>query len=254
MDLQLRGKRALVTGGSRGIGRAIAQTLAEEGCALALCARGDEALQVAAEQLRGLDVPVFVQAVDVTDHDALTAFVGAAATELGGLDIVVSNVSAGASKGSDQWQKSLDGDLVPLVRLIEAAVPHLESAGGGSIVSIGTTNAFDTVRPASPNAYSALKAAVLHHAAAQAHALAPKGIRVNTVSPGPIEFPGGDWVKIKEGRREVYDEVLAKIPVGRYGAPEDVAAAVAYLASPRAGFTNGVNLVVDGGIVTRVQF
>lgn len=254
MDLQLQGKRALVTGASRGIGRAIAETLAEEGCSLALCARGEETLEKVAAQLRERGAQVFAQPVDVTDHDALVAFVDLSAQELGGLDVVVSNVSAGAAKTPDQWQKSLDGDLIPLVRLIEAAVPHLEQSGGGSIVSIGTTNAFDTVRPSSPNAYSAIKAAVIHHASAQAHVLAKKGIRVNTVSPGPIEFPGGDWEKIREGRREVYDEVLAKIPVGRYGRAEDVAAAVAYLASPRAGFTNGVNLVVDGGIVTRVQF
>lgn len=254
MDLQLQGRRALVTGASRGIGRAIAETLAEEGCALALCARGSEALEKTAAQLRERGAQVYADAVDVTDPEALTAFVDRSAQELDGLDIVVSNVSAGASKAGDQWQKSLDGDLVPLVRLIEAAVPHLEQQGGGAIVSIGTTNAFDTVRPASANAYSAIKAAVIHHASAQAHVLARKGIRVNTVSPGPIEFPGGDWEKIREGRREVYDEVLAKIPVGRYGRPEDVAAAVAYLVSPRAGFTNGVNLVVDGGIVTRVQF
>jgi len=254
MDLQLQGKRALVTGASRGIGRAIAETLADEGCALALCARGEETLEKVAAQLRERGAQVFAQPVDVTDHVALVDFVDASAQELGGLDVVVSNVSAGAAKTPDQWQKSLDGDLIPLVRLIEAAVPHLEQTGGGSIVSIGTTNAFDTVRPASPNAYSAIKAAVIHHASAQAHVLAKKGIRVNTVSPGPIEFPGGDWEKIREGRREVYDEVLAKIPVGRYGRAEDIAAAVAYLASPRAGFTNGVNLVVDGGIVTRVQF
>ncbi len=254
MDLQLHGKRALVTGASRGIGRAIAETLAEEGCVLALCARGDDALQEVAAGLRDRGAQVYAQAVDVSEHDALVAFVDRSAQELGGLDVVVSNVSAGASKGADQWQKSLDGDLIPLVRLIESATPHLERAGGGSIVSIGTTNAFDTVRPSSPNAYSALKAAVVHHASAQAHVLARKGIRVNTVSPGPIEFPGGDWEKIREGRREVYDEVQAKIPVGRYGRADEVAAAVAYLASPRAGFTNGVNLVVDGGIVTRVQF
>ena len=252
MDLGLKGQRALVTGASRGIGLAIAQTLAAEGCSLALCSRGEAELEKVAAQLREHGAHVYAEAVDVTDHAALTAFVGHAAEDLGGLQIVVSNVSAGASKDADQWQRSLDGDLIPFVRLIEASVPHLEK-DGGAIVAIGTTNAFDTVRPASPNAYSALKAAVLHHSAAQARALAPKGIRVNTVSPGPIEFEGGDWQKIKEGRREVYDEVLAKIPVGRYGRPEDIANAVAYLASPRASFCNGVNLVVDGGIVTRVQ-
>ncbi|MPQ96534.1 SDR family oxidoreductase [Modestobacter sp. I12A-02628] len=252
MDLQLTGARALVTGASRGIGRAIAETLAEEGCALAICARGQEGLDAAASALRERGATVHAEAFDVADTAQLAGFVDRSAQQLGGLDAVVSNVSAGASKAADQWQRSLDGDLLPLVRLIEAAVPHLEQ-GGGSIVSIGTTNAFDTVRPASPNAYSALKAAVLHHAAAQSRALAPRGIRVNTVSPGPIEFPGGDWEKIRAGRREVYDEVLAKIPVGRYGRPEDVAAAVAFLLSPRSAFTTGVNLVVDGGIVTRVQ-
>jgi 3-oxoacyl-[acyl-carrier protein] reductase len=253
MDLGLKGQRALVTGASRGIGRAIAETLAEEGCSVALCARGAEGLEKVAAGLRERGAEVFADAVDVTDEAALTAFVERAAAELGGLNIVVSNVSAGASKERDQWQRSLEGDLIPFVRLAEAAVPHLER-DGGAIVAISTTNAFDTVRPASPNAYSALKAAVMHHSAALARTLAPRGIRVNTVSPGPIEFEGGDWEKIREARREVYDEVLAKIPVGRYGRPEDVAAAVAFLVSPRAGFCSGVNLVVDGGIVTRVQF
>lgn len=254
MDLQLQGKRALVTGASRGIGLAIAEALAVEGCALAICARGEQTLEKVAAQLREHGAEVFAQAVDVTDQDALGAFVDRSASELGGLDIVVSNVSAGAAKTPDQWQNSLDGDLLPLVRLIESATPHLEKQGGGSIVSIGSASGFDTARPASPNAYSAVKAAVIHHASAQAHVLARKGIRVNTVSPGPIEFSGGDWEKIREGRREVYDEILAKIPVGRYGRPEEVAVAVAYLVSPRAAFTNGVNLVVDGGMVTRVQF
>jgi 3-oxoacyl-[acyl-carrier protein] reductase len=252
MDLGLRGQRALVTGASRGIGRAIAQTLAEEGCSLAICARGESELEKVAAALREQGVHVYAEALDITDEAALAAFVGRAADDLGGLSIVVSNVSAGAGKDAAQWQRSLDGDLVPFVRLAEAAVPHLER-DGGAIIAIGTTNAFDTVRPASANAYSAIKAAVLHHSAALARALAPRGIRVNTVSPGPIEFEGGDWPKIKESRPEVYDEVLAKVPVGRLGRPEDVAAAVAFLASPRAAFCNGVNLVVDGGLVTRVQ-
>ena len=253
MDLQLKGKRALVTGGSRGIGRAIAEMFAEEGASVALCARGAETLDKVTAELRERGVNVYTEAFDVTDSAALTGFVDHAAQELGGLDIVVSNTSASANKGPDQWQIGLDGDLVPLVRLIEAAVPHLERAGGGAIVSISSTNAFDTARPASPNAYSSMKAAVLHHAAAQARALAPKGIRVNTVSPGPIEFPGGDWDKIRTGRPEVYEEVLGKLPIGRYGRPEDIAAAVVFLASPRAGFSTGVNFVADGGLVSRVQ-
>jgi 3-oxoacyl-[acyl-carrier protein] reductase len=253
MDLGLAGKRVLVTGASRGIGRAIADTFAAEGCALALCARGADRLEATAAELRAAGTTVLAQAFDVGDEDALTGFVDRTAHELGGLDVVVSNVSAGSSRERDQWHRSLTGDLLPLVRLIESSVPHME-ATGGAVVAIGTTNAFDTVRPGGPTAYSALKAAVLQHAAAQSRQLAPRGIRVNTVSPGPIEFEGGDWDRIRQGRPEVYAEVLDRIPVGRYGRPEEVAAAVAFLASPRAAFCSGVNLVVDGGIVSRVQF
>jgi 3-oxoacyl-[acyl-carrier protein] reductase len=253
MDLRLSGKRVLVTGASRGIGRAIADTFAAEGCSLALCARGAERLEEVAGELRAAATTVVTEAFDVSDEEALAAFVNRTAHELGGLDVVVSNVSAGSSKDRDQWHRSLTGDLLPLVRLIESAVPHMEGTGG-AIVAIGTTNAFDTVRPGGPSGYSALKAAVLQHAAAQARQLAPRGIRVNSVSPGPIEFGGGDWERIREGRPEVYAEVVDRIPVGRCGTPEEVAAAVAFLASPRAAFCSGVNLVVDGGMVSRVQF
>ena len=252
MDLQLRGKRALVTGASRGIGRAIAETLAEEGCSLALCARGAADLETAASQLRAQGAQVHAEPVDVTDHAALAAFVDRSAAELGGLDVVVSNVSAGAAKDADQWQRGLDADVLGLVRLTEAAVPHLERSRG-SIVSIGTTNAVDNAWPSAPNAYSSLKAAVVHYASAQAHALGPRGIRVNTVSPGPVFFEGGAWATIKEHRREAYDDMIARSPVGRIGTPQDVAAAVAFLASPLSGYTNGAHLVVDGGITSRVQ-
>lgn len=254
MDTGLTGRRALVTGASRGIGRAIAASLAAEGCSLALCARSEEGLRQAAKELAESGVQVYAEPVDVADTGALEAFVRRSAQELGGLDVVVSNVSAGASKAPEQWENSFRGDLLAFVRLVEAALPYLEESDAASIVAIGTTNAIDTARPASPNAYSAVKAAVLHHASALAHALAPKGIRVNTVSPGPIEFEGGAWEQIREHRPEVYEEVLGKLPIGRYGRAEDVAAAVTFLASPLlAGFCVGVNLVVDGGLVTRVQ-
>ncbi|MFI7701863.1 SDR family NAD(P)-dependent oxidoreductase [Nonomuraea sp. NPDC049480] len=253
METGLTGRKALVTGASRGIGRAIAASLAGEGCALALCARGEEGLRQAAKELSETGARVYAEPVDVADAGALEGFVRRSAQELGGLDIVVSNVSAGASKSPEQWENSFRGDLMAFVRLVEAALPYLEESDAASVVAIGTTNAVDTARPASPNAYSAVKAAVLYHASALAHALAPKGIRVNTVSPGPIEFAGGAWSQIREHRPEVYEEVLGKLPIGRYGRPEDVAAAVTFLASPLAGFCAGVNLVVDGGLVTRVQ-
>jgi 3-oxoacyl-[acyl-carrier protein] reductase len=254
MDLQLTGRKALVTGASRGIGRAIAVELAREGCDLALCARGVEPLEALAKELRDTGRTVYVQAVDVSDEQAVTGFVQTAAEQLSGLDVLVSNVSAGALKGPDQWRLSFEGDLLAFVRLAEAAVPHLERSDAAAIVAVGTTSAFDTLPPAAPNSYGALKAAVLEHASALGHALAPKGIRVNTVSPGPIDFPGGAWDSLHERRPEFYDGIRARIPLGRLGHAEEVARAVTFLASPAASFCTAVNLVVDGGFVSRVQY
>jgi len=251
MDLQLNGRKALVTGASRGIGRAIAVELAREGCDLALCARGTEALQALAKELGGT---VYTQAVDVADEQAVAGFVDTAAEQLSGLDIVISNVSAGGLKGPDQWRLSFEADLLAFVRITEAAVPHLERSDAAAIVAVGTTSAFDTLPPASPNSYAAFKAAVLEHASQLGHALAPKGIRVNTVSPGPIDFPGGAWDSLHERRPEFYEGIRARIPVGRLGRAEEVARAVTFLASPAAGFCTAVNLVVDGGFTSRVQF
>jgi 3-oxoacyl-[acyl-carrier protein] reductase len=254
MDLQLTGRKALVTGASRGIGRAIAAELAREGCDLALCARGAEPLEALAKELRETGRTVYTQTVDVADEQAVAGFVETAAGQLGGLDVVVSNVSAGGLKGPDQWRISFEADLLAFVRLAEAAVPHLERSDAAAIVVIGTTSAFDTLPPTSANSYAALKAAVLEHASGLGHALAPKGIRVNTVSPGPIDFPGGAWDKLHEGRPEFYETIRARIPLGRLGRAEEVARAVTFLASPAASFCTAVNLVVDGGFVSRVQF
>ena len=251
MDLQLTGRKALVTGASRGIGRAIAIELAREGCDLALCARGAEPLEALAKELGGT---VYTQAVDVSDEQAVAGFVDAAAEQLSGLDIVVSNVSAGGLKGPDQWRLSFEADLMSFVRLVETAVPHLERSDAAAIVAIGTTSAFDTLPPTSANSYAAFKAAVLEHASGLGHALARKGIRVNTVSPGPVDFPGGAWDKLHEGRPEFYEGIRARIPLGRLGRAEEVARAVTFLASPAASFCTAVNLVVDGGFVSRVQF
>jgi 3-oxoacyl-[acyl-carrier protein] reductase len=254
MDLQLTGRKALVTGASRGIGRAIAETLAAEGCDLALCARGAGSLDEFAGQLREQGRTVVTASVDVADEASVTRFVQTATDGLGGLDIVVSNVSAGGLKGPDQWITSFHADLLAFVRLAEAAVPHLEKSDAASIVAVGTTSAFDTLPPTSANSYAALKAAVLQHASGLGHSLAPKGIRVNTVSPGPIDFPGGAWDNLHQNRPEFYEGIRARIPIGRLGSPEDVARAVVFLASPMAGHCTAVNLVVDGGFVSRVQF
>ena len=254
MQLGLSGRKAIVTGASRGIGKAIASQLADEGVDLMLCARGEAALHETAEELRGKGVTVHTAALDVSDDSAIAPFVESAVHKLGGLDIVVSNASVGTQKGPEQWLTSFQADLLAFVRLAEAAVPHLAQSEAGAIISIGTTSAFDTLAPTGPNSYGAAKAAVTHHAAALARSLAPQGIRVNTVSPGPVEFEGGTWERIKEQRTELYDAIKGRIPLGRLGSPEDVARAVTFLASPSAAYITGANLVVDGGFVSRVQF
>jgi 3-oxoacyl-[acyl-carrier protein] reductase len=254
MDLELSSRRALVTGASKGIGLAIARTFAAEGAAVAICARGEVGVKEAANALAAAGGTVHAAAVDVTDRDDLTRFVGQAAEALGGLDIVVHNTSASAGRGPEQWQASFTTDLMPLVHLVEAAQPHLEASGHAAIVAIGTTNALETTPPAAANSYGALKAAVIQYASALAHTLAPAGIRVNTVSPGPVWFAGGVWETLKEHRPALYASVLAQIPLGSMATDTDIANAVVFLASPAAGHTTGTNLVVDGGFTKRVQF
>lgn len=254
MDLGLQGKRALVTGASRGIGRAIAETLAAEGCALAICARGEDGVRRTADELRKHGVTVHEAAVDVSDGDAVTAFVRDAADVLGGLDVVVSNASAGGGlTGPEQWPTNFQTDLLAFVRLAEAATDALLRSKG-AIVAVASTSASDTSPPSGPGSYGAIKAALIHHAAALGRSLAPGGVRVNVVSPGPIEFPGGSWERRRDDNPEFYQSIRDRIPAGRLGRPEEVAAAVAFLASPAAAFCVGANLVVDGGFLSRVNF
>ena len=254
MDLGLSGKRALVTGGTRGIGRATVELLAAEGASVAFCARNAESVHEVAADLRSRGATVFARAFDVSDEHALKGFIRDAAAEFGGLDILVSNVTAGSVKGPEQWANSLSLDLMPLVHAIDEVTPIMEAAGGGSIVALSSTFGFDNVWPSSPNSYGAFKAAIIRHASAAGHALAPKGIRVNTVSPGPTYSEDGDWGKIKAGRPEVYEKVKDSIPIGRMGEPKEVASAIVYLASPASGFCVGTNIVCDGGMTVRTQF
>jgi 3-oxoacyl-[acyl-carrier protein] reductase len=254
MDLGLKGKRAIVTGGTRGIGRATVELLAAEGASVAFCARNADVVAEVAAELTAKGATVFAKAVDVRKEAELKGFIQEAAAALGGVDIYVSNVTGGSLKGAEQWQQSLELDLLPLVHGIDEVTPLMEAAGGGSIIALSSTFGFDNVWPSSPNSYGAFKAAILRHASAAAHALAPKGIRVNSVSPGPVYFEDGDWGKIKAGRPEVYEKVLGSIPIGRMGKPEEVAAAIVMLASPVTGYTVGTNLVCDGGMTVRTQY
>ena len=238
MDLGLSGKRALVTGGTRGIGRATVDMLVAEGASVAFCARNAESVEEVAADLRSRGATVFACAFDVSDEAALKGFIQ----------------DAGSVKGPEQWATSLSLDLMPLVHAIDEVTPIMEAAGGGSIVALSSTFGFDNVWPSSPNSYGAFKAAIIRHASAAGHALAPKGIRVNTVSPGPTYSEDGDWGKIKAGRPEVYEKVKASIPIGRMGDPKEVASAIVYLASPASGFCVGTNIVCDGGMTVRTQY
>lgn len=253
MELGLEDRRVLVTGASRGIGRVIAERFAHEGSSLAICSRTLDSLREAEAELRGIGVKVYAEAVDVSDPSALRAFVTASAAAMGGLDVVVSNASPGSVRGDDAWEISARGDVGAFAVLAEAAVPHLEKSDMASIVAISSTSAIDAAFPSGPTAFAAMKAAVLQHAGALAQSLAPKGIRVNTVSPGPILFDGGDWDAVRSSRPEVFDKVLSGLPLGRFGRREDVADAVAFLASARASYCTGVNLVVDGGMLSRIH-
>jgi NAD(P)-dependent dehydrogenase (short-subunit alcohol dehydrogenase family) len=251
LDLKLGGKRAIVTGGTRGIGRAIVETLLAEGAEVAFCARNADEVSATTEALSAGGKRVTGGVVDVADTAALQSWIAEATAKLGGLDVFVANVSAGGGMGPEMWQKNFDVDVMGTVRGCEAAMPALTEARG-AIVIISTTAAVETF--VAPQAYNALKAALVTYAKQLCEAVAPQGVRVNTVSPGPITFKGGAWETIKTHMPEFHASVLAQAPSGRFGRPEEVANAVVFLASPVASHISGVNLVVDGGFTKRVQF
>jgi 3-oxoacyl-[acyl-carrier protein] reductase len=252
VDLQLKGQSALVTGATKGIGRAIVEALSDDGCNIALCARNADEVNAAVEAISAKGVKCFGKVVDVTDGDAFKAFIDEAAADLSGLDIFVSNVAGGNAPGVEGWRNQFEGNVVAAVNGVEAATPHLEASSNGSIIFISTTAAVEKFMNAGP--YNATKAALLQYSGALAHELAPKGIRVNSVSPGPIFIEGGAWDNIKKNMTALYDATVAQIPLGRMGSADEVAVQVALLASPRGGFTSGTNVIIDGSMTQRIQF
>jgi 3-oxoacyl-[acyl-carrier protein] reductase len=253
MDLGLKGRKVLVTGGTRGIGRAIADMFAAEGANVAICARDKMEVEAATAALAEKGGKAFGAAVDVADGPAITAWVAEAATALGGIDIVVPNVSALAVAANEAaWQAGFQTDIMGSVRVVDAAMPWLEKSDAGSIVIISSVSGREVDFAAGP--YGAFKAALIHYAQGLAYQLAAKNIRANTVSPGNTYFPGGVWEKIEQGNPELFAQSLALNPTGRMGRPAEVARAVVFLASPAASFITGTNLVVDGALTRGVQF
>jgi 3-oxoacyl-[acyl-carrier protein] reductase len=253
MDLGLKGRRAIVTGGSKGIGRSIAELLADEGCHVAICARDADGLDGAVKALAGKGVTAWGQALDVADGAALEAWVNAAAQKLGGIDIVVANVSALAGEGTEEaWSKQFQVDIMHTVRTVNAAMPYLEKSDAASIVAISSVSGREVDFFA--GSYGATKAALIHYTQGLAFQLAAKNIRANAVSPGNVYFKSGIWNWIEDNNPELYQKALDLNPSGRMAKPEEVARATVFLASPAASYISGTNLVIDGALTRGVQF
>lgn len=252
MDLGLKGLRAVVTGGTRGIGLTIAETLASEGADVAICSRNADEVKTVAARLSEQGIATLGGCVDVADGRAISSWVRQAAVLFGGIDIIIANVSA-LSIGNDEesWKQGFDVDIMGTVRLINAAMPYLEKSKAPSIVTIASVSGREIDFAAGP--YGAFKAALTHYTQGLAYSLAPKGIRANTVSPGNTYFAGGVWETIEKNNPELFAASLALNPTGRMATPQEIANAVAFLASPAASFIYGTNLVVDGALTRGVQ-
>jgi len=252
VDLELEGKVAIVTGSSRGLGFATAAALLGEGCRVTICARGKERLDAAARELTAADAAaerlLAVQA-DVSTPEGVDRVVADTVARFGGLDILVNNV--GLARGTTavdttdaEWQEALDQTLFPAVRASRLAIPHLRRRGGGAIVMIASIWGRES---GGRMTYNAVKAAEISLAKSMAQQLARDNIRVNSVAPGSILFPGGTWHRRQQDDPEgIADFVRRELPFGRFGRPEEVGAVVAFLVSPRASWISGASVPVDG--------
>lgn len=256
MDLGLKGKKAIVLGGTRGIGRAIADTLAAEGTDVAICARNADQVAETVAALQAMGVKATGAGVDITDGDGLKSWIASAAQDLGGLDMLFSNAGAMA-QGNDpaSWTQNFNLDLLGAVNGFDAAQPFLEEAadrtGDAAFVLISSISA---AQADGPGSYGPIKAALIHMAKGLARQHAKRGIRVNVVSPGMVYFEGGVWNMIETNMPDFFKRAVSRNPTGRCASPQEIATAAVFLAAPVSSYTTGVNLVVDGALSNRVNF
>lgn len=249
MDLGLDGKVAMVTGASRGLGRAMAAALAAEGVRLSLCARGADALEAFAAELKSAGHEALARPVDVANAAQTEAWVAATVAACGGVDILVNNAGAAhvgslAQLGDEAWRNAFELNFHAAVRLARLVAPEMEKRGGGSIINISSIYGREAGGPLS---YNSSKAAMISFTKGLARELAPKAIRVNSIAPGSIVYPGGNWEKLfKANPAFERDFIGHELPAGRLGRPEEVAYAVVMLAAPRASWITGAIIPVDG--------
>jgi 3-oxoacyl-[acyl-carrier protein] reductase len=256
MDLHLKGRNAVVLGGARGIGRAIADTLAGEGANVAICARHADQVSETVTALKGKGVKATGAALDITDGAALASWIAKVGQELGGIDILVSNAGAMAL-GPDpaSWEQNFKLDVLGAVNAFDAARPYLEKAaeksGDAAFVIIASVSAAEADNASS---YGPIKAALIHYAKGLARQHAKRKIRTNVVSPGMVYFKGGVWNMVEENSPDYFKQAVARNPTGRCATPQEIANAAVFLASPASSYTSGINMLVDGTISRRVNF
>lgn len=253
MDLGLKGLNVIITGGTKGIGRRAADLFAAEGANVSVCARNADEVTSAVASFTDSGVKSFGQAIDVSDKAALDGWVTESAKALGGIDIVVANVSAlaAAEDNEDSWNAQFDIDMMHTVRTVNASMSYLEKSKHPSIVIVSSVSGreIDFTSPA----YGAFKAALIHYAHGMAHKLAPKQIRVNSVSPGNVYFKGGIWNYVEDNMPDLFKSAMDLNPTGRMATPEEIGKGIVFLASPASSFTMGTNLVIDGALTKGVQ-